>query len=655
MTSDSQHNHPRFRFPSLRHTLELWHTFWVLALLGGLLVVLTVYYDPAAMDTSMVPRVRGLLATLMAAVLLLLLPTSAGRVDLSVLRDPLIVCYAIFTALCFAVLPLALNPTAGFTDAFKTFGIFIFLCLLCLLLPTIARWPDRLLQVAACGGAVSAGWGIYETTSLLGPGWHSRDAMTNVTGTMANVNLYAGFLILALPLGLCGAVLLRGGWRALAALAASGCFAMIVLLQTRAAYLGLAASLAVVLLLAIVFSSRLGLGPKLRRGLVAVAVAAPLLVSAFVLLAPDSNPLAMRLRSLGSGAEDASFWARFMIWDIALRMIGDHFPWGVGTGNFTLRLDEYFSEQTGDFRGQGTNWTYPHNDFFRVLVEQGLAGLISFVAIFALAFWHSFVALIRGKSPRECWLALAVIMLLTAYAVDSFFGFPLARVSQQVYFAVALALAVLLARESRSHPPQATDERRRPYPWSLAVASVPVLAVLVLGFSYCRAAIKQEFYLPFVFALEQDQMWDAALRVLRGAESPWKTIDALNTPWAYHEARLLEQIGTQEETLAALERAYRQNPNRVYVINDLGSYYAKAGRFDDAIALFEKTLQRYPHEVTCAENLALCHIDRGDYASALAVLEGIPGEKRTESMLQKLEICRQQLQPGGGEAAPAAP
>ena len=44
-----------------------------------------------------------------------------------------------------------------------------------------------------------------------------------------------------------------------------------------------------------------------------------------------------------------------MAWKITLRMIADHFPWGVGTGNFTVRLDEYFNAET-DFRGEGTNW-----------------------------------------------------------------------------------------------------------------------------------------------------------------------------------------------------------------------------------------------------------------------------------------------------------
>jgi O-antigen ligase len=621
---------------------DRWHWCWVIALLVGLLVALSVYYDDNALDTSHIPRLRGMCVTLFGAVVLLLLPVSARRLDLSILRDPLIICYGSFAAICFATLLFALNPSAGFTDAFKTFGAFIFLCLLCLLLPTIADGRKRLLQVLVCTGLLCATWGFVEMVQRYGLGLHSRGDMSTILATMANVNLYAGFLVLVFPFCLCGMMVLGGWWRFVSAVATALCAVMVILLQTRAAYLGLAASVVAAVVLAIIFAPALGLGRRVRVLLAVGTTAAFLSVVAFYFLAPEGNPLAARLRLTAQGTGDASFGGRVMAWAITLQMAKDHFPWGVGTGNFTIRLDEYFNANT-DFRGVGENWIYPHNDFLWVLAEEGLPGALTFFGIFALGFWHCLGVLRNGRSRRDCWMALAVIMALLAYLMDSAFGFPLARVSHQLALAAALALAVLLARGAGA-PDEPVARRFPSYPRGLLAGALPVLLILALGFSYCRAAIKQELYLSVVFALEEQEMWPAALRVLRAAASPWKTTDVFATPWAYHEARVLKQTGTDQEVLAALQRAYEQNPNRLHVINDLGSYLAKTGRFNEAVALLAKTVQRYPTDMISRENLAQCYIDQDDYAAAMQVLEKVPEDRRTDAIRTKIAACREMLE-----------
>ncbi len=626
---------------------ECWHTAWVLALLVGLLVVLNVYYDDHAMDISLVPRLRGLYATLAAAVLLLLLPASACRVNPAVLRDPLIWCYALFTAVCWLMLAAALNPTAGFTDTFKTTGAFVLLLLLCLLLPSIPSWKERLLQIIACAAILSAVWGAYEIVSLYGFGLHSRTQMTSVHATMANVNLYAGFLILIVPFCFCGLVVLRGWGRVAAGAGAFLSIGMLILLQTRAAYVGLAGSLAVGVALALVFAPALGIGYRARRGLLALAVLVPVSIVIFLLFAPESNPLALRLRTIGAPADDAAAGGRLAMWRITLQMIADHFPLGVGTGNFTVRLDEYFNAETDFSRLGNTNWIYPHNDYLWVLAELGLVGILAFGGIFAVAGWYCLRVLRYASSPTSAWLAVAVVMLLVAYLLNSVFDFPLARINHQLYLAVALAVAVLLRREvATGH-----DAVNCPstYPRGLLLAALPVLAVLALGFSYSRAAIKQEFYLAVANGLRDEGLWPAALRVSRAAATPWKTLDPFATPVAYYEAMALAKMGREAETLEALERAYAHNPNRIHVINDLGSYYAKTGRFEEALNLLSETVRRYPHQLGSVENLALCHMDRDDYTAALEVLEAVPEERRTDLMRERIAMCLAAL-----EDAPAA-
>jgi O-antigen ligase len=614
------------------------HGMWRLGFLTLLLIGLNFYEDANAMDLSLIPRLFALLVVLGLCTLALARPSLRRQMDVGILRDPLVLCYAAYAAICFGTLALALNPTAGFTDAFKTFGAFVLVTQLCLLLPGMPNWKERLLQIVVCAALASTALGFYQYVTQLGPGLHTRAAVSAVVlGSMANVNLYAGFLILLIPFCLCGAMALRGWWRVAAVIANIATACMVVLLQTRAAYLGLAGSLAIVAVLSITFAPRLGIMPRTRWLFLTTTLLAPCAIGAFILLAPESNALAARLRSMFEGGGDSSLGARLMAWKITLRMIADHFPWGVGTGNFTVRLDEYFNAQT-DFRGEGTNWIYPHNDFLWVLVEQGLLGMAAFAGLFVLGAWHGFAVLRRSPSTTmDCWMAIGVLMALGTYLMNSIFDFPLARVNHQIYLAMYLATSVLLSRETR---PSKAQTKITPQPRPLLWLAVPTLVILLLGISYSRAAIRQELNLSIALEAAAIEKWNASLKFVQRASTPWKTLDPFATPLAFHEATALIHLNREPEALKALEKAYKANPNRIHIINDLGSYYARAGRFREAIDLLTTTAQRYPNQIDCVENLGLCYMDSGDYATAVKVFEGIPEEKRTVSIRSKLDMAR---------------
>jgi O-antigen ligase len=622
--------------------------FLSLLILTLLLAGLNVYEEEFALDLSLVPRLFGLLAVLAGAVALLALSRAASKLDPAPLRNPVTVCYGAFSAVCFGTLPFALNASAGFTDSFKAFGCLVFLGLLCAWLPALPDWRERLLQAVVCGAAVSAGLGWYEFATRLGFTLPSREVVSvSVLGGMSNVNLYAGFLALALPFCLCAVFLLRGWWRGISMLVALAVLAMLVVLQTRSAYLGVAGGALVAWLLAVGFAPKLGIAPRLRWALAAGGILAAAGVAAFIVFAPETNPVAARLRSFFAGGADTAFGARLMAWKITLQMMADHFPWGVGTGNFTVRLDEYFNKGT-DFRGEGTNWIHPHNDYLAVLVDLGLPGILAFAGIFLFAAWNCLRVLLRGSSRVDAWLAVGVLAALTAYLLDSAFNFPLARVNHQVYLAAYLAVSVLLVSNPRTEAP--SRKQLAATRWVLWA----VLGGLILGIVYSRAAIRQEFNVLLAMESANLGKWNASLIFSRRASTPWKTLDPLATPTAWHEAKALSNLGLADEILPALERAYAHNPNRIHIINDLGSEYAIAGRYDEAIKLLSKTVERYPNQVDSAENLAQCYMDAGRPAEAVAALERIPEEKRTVSINSKLDLARHVLNnlPGGTAKEP---
>ena len=622
-------------------TTAAWTSRLVVGLLAGGLVLLHLIVDDTCYDVAQIPRLRGLLAALMVALPLALLAPLGRRLDASILRTPVVLAAAAYLVITAGSLAWAVNATAGFTDLFRTGAAFLVLCLACLLLPTDPRWRERLLQAATVGALVAAAVGLFQAAPQFGGGWPSRRAMEAVTGLQSNVNLYAGYLLLLLPWCGCGAIVLRGGWRITATLAAMAVAGMILLVQSRAAWLGLAAAAGVAGCLAVGHARLLGLSGSVRRGILGLFATGLAAVVAIGTVTGSDTAVGRSLERLlvarphqAAGPTDGG---RTMIWRVTARMIADHPLAGVGAGNFTVRLHEYYGGADLDFTNLSSdNWVEPHNDFLWVAAEKGLPGLIAFVAMFIAAAWSLRRALRAATAPADAWLAVATLATLAGYVVLSCFDFPLDRVSHQVVLALHLAVATVLGHAARPHP-----ARRVRLPAWLVLP--PVLAFLALGISYASAAIRQERDVIAARRGARDGDWEGMLAAARRATTPWKTLDPLATPVAYLQGKAELQLGRLPEAIASLERAWEANPNRFYVLNDLGIAYAAADRFDDAIACFTIAANRYPDRLEPRQNLANCFIDTGRFVEAVAVLEDVPEQLRTAEMQASLARAREQL------------
>ena len=642
----------------LPHAAEpsAWPTRLAVGFLACGLVAVHLIVDEGCYDVAQMPRLLALLAALAVGVTATLVPAVSARLDASILRGPVVLAAAALLAITAASLAQAVNVSAGFTDLFRTLASFLVLCLGCLLLPAAPRWRERLLRMAVVGAAVAAGLGLSQTAAQVGVAFPSRRDMEAVTGLMSNVNLYASFLLLLLPWCGCAAVLLPGGWRIVAATVTLEVLGMLLLLQSRAAWLGLAAA-GIVAAAAVLARWRfLGVAPAVRRGILGGLVAAAACGVGAVALTGGDTAVGRGLERLfvsrphqAAGPSDGG---RTMIWKVTARMIADHPLAGVGAGNFTVRLHEYYGGDDLDFTNLSSdNWVEPHNDFLWVAAEKGLPGLAVFVALLAAGACSAVRALRAAASRADAWLALATLAGLTAYVVFSCFDFPLDRVSHQVLLALLLAVAAVL---SHAVPPQPA---RRPLPPAWLVGP-PVLACLVLGMAYARAAIRQEQEALAARRGYRDGDWEAMRAAARRAATPWKTLDPFATPIAYLEGKAELQLGRLPEAVACLERAWEANPNRLYVLNDLGIAYAASGRFEEAIACFRIAANRYPDRLEPRNNLANCFLDTGEVGAAIAVLEDVPEPLRTDTMRETLARARAALaaaapEAGGPSATPA--
>lgn len=629
-----------------------------LGFFGFVLVALNCLVDNAAIDVTLIPRLLAVLVFLLVSVVVVSVPRISRLLDFSVLGEPVIPLFAGSLLVTVGSLLVAVNVSAGFTDVFRTLATFLTLCLSCLLLPIVPRWQEQLLRVIVVAGLVAVAVGCYEIVTKLGLGIHGRRAMEQITALMSSVNLYAGILVLILPWCLCAAVVLRGAWRGLAAVAAGSVLVMILLLQSRAAWLAVLAGSAAAVCVILFDAERFNLSRRARNRLAAACLAGLVALAGGIATAPADNFFAQRFRSIFVAPADPAALpregGRLMIWGITSRMIADHPLTGVGAGNFTVRLHEYFDADDLDFSNVHTNWVQPHNDFLWVFVEKGVLGIVLFVGCFVAAFASIRTILRSDAPPNDCWLALAVVMGLTSYITLSSFDFPLERINHQTYFALLLAVVTVLKHAVQpaagGFPAPGTARLGR-----LVVVPL-VVAALGLGITYSLAAVQQEKDVIVARRAFGQKKWEEMLAAAKRARTPWKTLDPLVSPVAFLEGMAHVQLGHVPEGIECLEQALIDNPNRMYVINNLGILYASTGRFDEAIECFSLAANRYPHRIEPFNNLASCLLETGRPAEALELLEQIPDELLSDGIRRNLAFAREQAAAAPPETAePAEP
>ena len=623
-----------------------------LSFFGFMLVVLNGLVDNAAIDVTLIPRLLAVLVFLLVSIVVVSMPRISRLLDFSVLGEPVIPLFAGYVLITCGSLLVAVNVSAGFTDVFRTLATFLTLCLSCLLLPIVPRWQEQLLRVIVVAGLVAVTVGGYEIVTKLGLGIHGRRAMEQITGLMSSVNLYAGILALILPWCLCGGVVLRGKWRGLAAVAAGSILVMILLLQSRAAWLAVLAGTAAAVIVILFDAERFNVSRRARNRLAAACLAGLVAFTGGIATAPADNFFAQRFRSIFVEPADPAALpregGRLMIWGITSRMIADHPLTGVGAGNFTVRLHEYFDDDDLDFSNVHTNWVQPHNDFLWVFVEKGVLGIVLFVGCFIAAF-ASIRTILRSDAPAsDCWLTLAAAMGLTSYATLSSFDFPLERINHQTSFALLLAVVTVLKHAVQpaagGFPAPGTARLGR-------LVFVPlVMVALGLGIAYSLAAVQQEKDVIVARQAFGQGKWMEMLAAAKRARTPWKTLDPMVSPVAFLEGMAHVQLGHVTEGIECLEQAMIDNPNRMYVINNLGILYASTGRFDEAIECFTLAANRYPHRIEPFNNLASCLLETGRPAEAVELLEQIPDELLSDGIRRNLESAREQA-----AATPAEP
>jgi len=517
----------------------------------------------------------------------------------------------------------ALNLKESFFDIAKTTVFIIVMFYSFLLLQQNRDWPAYLARIVTVAALISVAIGLAQYVSRVlpypDPLLPDRRAVEYlVDGLMAHKNLYSSSLMLMSPFLIFGCLSFKGAWRWTAFTATALVLLLIVLLLTRAVWLGLFAGMALTIFLLVVRGQYVGFSLRLRVLLAAGSLL--LLLTAFGVLAKmeagdDFTPVE-RIKSIVSPT-DAHNQPRIKIWTLTLDMAKDHPLTGVGPGNWKINMADYL-EGFGFLKEQ-INWYRPHNDFLWVLAEKGIFGLLLYLMLFGLTFYALLFVFIKAKEKSDKIFVLCLFTGMVAYAVVSFFDFPYERIDHQVYFAIMIAATGTKYLEIKSTVA---------VKMCISPATPVLILMLLFPFVYSLSATRFEVEVNNAKKAQYFSQWKEMLEISKKIPTTYRDIDPNGLPVLFYAGMAYDQLGDLQNARANYEKALEAHPKNISVMNNLAVIYHKSGQRERAINLLNETLKMAPDYEEGIINLSSFYGISGDFQQSYDMITRIrPGER----------------------------
>ncbi|HXG24686.1 MAG TPA: O-antigen ligase family protein [Chthonomonadales bacterium] len=322
--------------------------------------------------------------------------------------------------------------------------------------------------------------------SVVGFAQFSMSSEHRAAGMFGNPQLLASFLMILLPIVAVTAITEKSANRQLAAQVATvlmtGC---LLLTQTRSAWLGAAASLLVLGILAFfaAIKNRSASISTRKHELVLPVMLLVVSVGAFVLMWPQASKFLERGQTLTHYANVNTFQVRQELWRGAWQMFKNHPLTGVGVGNYPVHQSKFtrFGVSLTNSKLRPSLGENAHNLYLQTLAELGLPGLLLLVGVL-VAF---FVAGLRRVRLMESGIRRSLLMGalagIVAFSVDAISSpsWQLGQASLFFWLVLGLGVAALRPHSRREETVEAPRTVLSPA-FTRVVAVVATLGLVTL-------------------------------------------------------------------------------------------------------------------------------------------------------------------------------
>lgn len=521
------------------------------------------------------------------------------------------------------------------SEMYYSWRAFLWILLLALLLlavaDTVREREARLLAVvitvAATVIAVQAILQYFDLDPFRGSVRTVRETMemerTIVSTQIGQVTMAGSYLAMAIPIALCVAFMarsLRGRLLALGAFTLQ--VAGLVATSARGPLSGVMVGIPV--FVAVVLYQRPSIWRRIWK-----AAAVLLLVSAvFVAMNPTLlQRTVTAIEKYQEGDYNAALNKRYIPWQIAWRIFGEHPLSGTGLGTFKFHYSDYvfmgIEEGILPENMRIGKFQHAHNEYLQILQEMGVVGLVGFAG--GVGYWFFTVGhslLRRRRDARDApqnaeqgrgemhaigWDGSPAPSLLAACA-SSLAAFLIIGVTTPLFhFILTAVLAVVFMGTGYA---LARDGGARP----LAEKS----ALKHAGIGIAKRAMIASGAILFVIAGVSDAAREFKAVVHQEA--------GLAVIVQFYQRRLPPESIQRQFAMAAehLDRAVQLDPLRGGLYTHLGMLYTGTRQWDKAIAALEKA-ERYDkgNRGPIWTNLGRAYKEREEYAKAKSYYERV--------------------------------
>ena len=314
------------------------------------------------------------------------------------------------------------------------------------------RQISRILNILLLIGGLFGIYGILQYRGIDFSFWIRNIGRQQVFGLFGNVNFFAEYLIIPLPIAVSLFFASQNRFKKillLIAILAMG--TSLIVTFTRSSYLGFGISLIFMATLFITLQDKSFV--KENKKLFIIILAAIIIITLlFVIPNPlnKSGTVIYKIKSrisISQLNQSFSISSRISNWKFTTLMIKDNPILGSGIGTYkynSLRYQARFLEQ-----GQNRS-IYPyvfatktHNEYLQLWAELGIVGLGIFIWLIISYFYYGLRFIKRVKNRYKQGIIIGLMGAVVAVLFDGIFGFPLHLPATIVLFWLALALTIV--------------------------------------------------------------------------------------------------------------------------------------------------------------------------------------------------------------------
>jgi len=544
----------------------------------------------------------------------------------------------------------------------------------------------RILNVLLIVGSVFGLYGILQYNGIDFSFWIRNIGRQQVFGLFGNVNYFAEYLIVPLPLAISLFFATRNRTHKILLLV--GILAIggsLILTFTRGSYLAIGISL--IFMFFLYLASR-GKGFIKENKKIFIFILALIILITFLFAIP--NPLnkpgtvISKIKgriSISQFTKGSSLKRRKAIWGFTGMMIKDRPFMGLGIGTYKYNSLKYQAK----FFEQGQNRSlYPHgfatkahNEYLQLWAELGIVGLGIFIWLIICYFNCGIKFLKKIKDDYKQGIIIGLMGAVVAVLVDGIFGFPLHLPATIILFWMALGLTVAFGesekdgkkpeivlgnfnRENKKDKEKQDKKTRENNKQSNISRFTPLLYILIIFLTiflcvtvsrpfiarvywyYANEKIKKENWNEAIRIDEKALRWDPYLgelyydigKILQNKElygiaikyfdKATKYIDSHNLPRdiAYNYLNR----GLLDKGVAKLKQAIsyqKTEKSMVPLYTDLGNNYMRAGRYKPAEIAFKNALKINPKYVKAHYGLAGAYLRQNKLEEGQEELEKV--------------------------------